>query len=238
MRCSILLPCHAYIFYIKPYYMMKSKVTVTQSMFNKLNNRRGVTGIETAIILVAFVITAAAFAFVILNMGFITAEKAQSVITSGMSEATSALMVDNGVIASFANVTGGEQSDICLTKLTFYVKLSQGHSPIDIDDSRLVATFTNERHHGELYDVNGTIMTMTCVNGDGDTLLEVGEKYRVDIDFTDIPDNGVDPVVSDRTDLYSHPYETFRVELRPSEGAVLTINREIPAVYVAVMTLD
>jgi flagellin FlaB len=201
-------------------------------------NRRGVTGLETAIILVAFVITAAAFAFVILNMGFLTSEKAQSVIVSGMSEATSALMVDNGVVANFANVTSGSQSEICLTKLTFYIKLSQGHTPIDISDSRLVATFTNERHHGELYNVNGTIMTMTCVNGDGDTLLEVGEKYRVDIDFTDIPNDGVDPVAPSRADLYSHPYETFRVEIRPSEGAVLTINREIPAVYVAVMSLD
>ncbi|MCW4014447.1 MAG: hypothetical protein NWF07_15875 [Candidatus Bathyarchaeota archaeon] len=207
-------------------------------MINKIRNRRGVTGLETAIILVAFVITAAAFAFVILNMGFITSEKAQSVIASGMSEATSALMTDNGVVANFANVSLGEQSDICLTKLTFYIKLSQGHTPIDISDSRLVATFTNERHHGELYDVNGTIMTMTCVNGDGDTLLEVGEKYRVDIDFTEIPNDGVDPAVVSRPDLYCHPYETFRVELRPSEGAVLSINREIPAVYVAVMTLD
>ena len=207
-------------------------------MSNKLRNRRGVTGLETAIILVAFVITAAAFAFVILNMGFLTSEKAQSVIVSGMSEATSALMVDNGVVANFANVTTGDQSDICMTKLTFYIKLSQGHTPIDISDSRLVATFTNERHHGELYNVNGTIMTMTCVNGDGDSLLEVGEKYRVDIDFTEIPDDGVDPVVTNRPDLYSHSYETFRVELRPAEGAVLTINREIPAVYVAVMSLD
>ena len=207
-------------------------------MINKLRNRRGVTGLETAIILVAFVITAAAFAFVILNMGFITSEKAQSVIASGMSEATSAIMTDNGVVANFANVSLGDQSDICLTKLTFYIKLSQGHTPIDIDDARLVATFTNERHHGELYNVNGSIMTMTCVNGDGDTLLEVGEKYRVDIDFTEIPNDGVDPTVVTRTDLYCHPYETFRVELRPSEGAVLSINREIPAVYVAVMTID
>jgi flagellin FlaB len=33
-------------------------------------------GIETALILVAFVITAAAFAFVVLNMGFLTAARA------------------------------------------------------------------------------------------------------------------------------------------------------------------
>ena len=46
---------------------------------------------------------------------------------------------------------------------------------------------------------------MTCVNGDSDTLLEVGEKYIVDIDFTDIPN-------------------ARAVELRPSEGAGLSIN--------------
>jgi len=62
------------------------------------------TGLETAIILVAFVITAAAF--VVLNMGFLTAEKAQSVISSGMSEATSAILTDSGMIAQFSNVTG------------------------------------------------------------------------------------------------------------------------------------
>jgi len=92
------------------------------------------TGLETAIILVAFVITAAAFAFVVLNMGFLTAEKAQSVISSGMTEAASALLTDSGMIAQFSNVTG-DQSDICLTKLTFYLKLSQGHEPIDVDDN-------------------------------------------------------------------------------------------------------
>ena len=197
------------------------------------------TGLETAIILVAFVITAAAFAFVILNMGFLTAEKAQSVIASGMAEATSALLVDSGVVATFANTTaGGNQSIIVMTKLTFYVKLSQGHSPIDISDSRLVATFTNEKCHGELYNQNGTIMTMTGVTGDGDSLLEIGEKFKVEIDFTEIPLTGVDPNPPDRDTLYTHPYESFRVELRPSEGSVLTIARDIPAVYVAVMTLD
>jgi len=33
--------------------------------------RRGVTAIETAIILVTFIIMAASFAFIVLNMGFI-----------------------------------------------------------------------------------------------------------------------------------------------------------------------
>ena len=204
-----------------------------------LGKQRGMTGLETAIILVAFVITAAAFAFVVLNMGFLTAEKAQSVISSGMREASSALLTDSGMIAQFSNVTG-DQSDICLTKLTFYLKLSQGHEPIDVDDAVMVATYTNQRCHGEIYQTNGTIMTIYGVNSDGDTLLETGEKFKVVIDFTQLEIDGVDPPVEEgsRPDLYAHPYEKFRIELRPSAGAVLAIERQIPAVYSTVMTIE
>ncbi|MFH1180131.1 MAG: archaellin/type IV pilin N-terminal domain-containing protein [Candidatus Bathyarchaeota archaeon] len=203
-----------------------------------LGKRRGMTGLETAIILVAFVITAAAFAFVVLNMGFLTAEKAQSVISSGMSEASSALLVDSGVIGQFGS-TGGDQAAIDLEKLTFYIKLSQGHEPIDLDDSKLVATYTNARVHGEIYNANGTVMTIYGVNDDGDSLCETGEKFRVEVNFTELLyDSMVDPTPASQDDVYAHPYEEFRIELRPSAGAVLTIERQLPAVYTAIMTLE
>ena len=203
-------------------------------------NRKAMTGLETAIILVAFVITAAAFAFVVLNMGFLTAQKAQSVISAGMSEASSAMLTDSGMIAEFAN-TGGDQADIDLVKLTFYLKLSQGHEPIDVGDGRMIATYTNSRCHGTLYSslvTNGTIMTTLGINSDGDTLLETGEKFKVTIDFTALLLDAVDPVQGDQRDVYAHPYEEFRVELRPSAGSVLAIERQIPAVYSTVMVID
>ena len=203
-----------------------------------LGKRRGMTGLETAIILVAFVITAAAFAFVVLNMGFLTAEKAQSVISSGMREASSALLVDSGVIGTF-NDTGGDQADIDLMNLTFYLKLSQGHEPIDLDDSKLVATYTNARVHGEIYDTNGTVMQIVGVNSDGDSLCETGEKFKVTIDFSELLyDSMVDPVPLTQDDVYTHPYEEFRIELRPSAGSVLTLERQLPAVYSIIMSLD
>ena len=204
----------------------------------KLNYRRGMTGLETAIILVAFVITAAAFAFVVLNMGFLTAEKAQSVISSGMQEASSALLVDSGVIGEF-NQTGGDQSAVDLIKLTFYIKLSQGHEPIDLDDSKLVATYTNARCHGEIYNTNGTVMTVQGINSDGDSLLETGEKFKVTVEFDELLfDSMVDPNPGDQDSVYTHPYEEFRIELRPAAGAVLSIDRQLPAVYSTIMTLD
>jgi len=198
------------------------------------------TGLETAIILVAFVITAAAFAFVILNMGFLTAEKAQSVIATGMAEASSSMLIDNGVVGYFANTTTIPviQGNVYLYKVVFYIKLSQGHEPIDVSDNRLVATFTNARCHGELYKQNGTVMTIKKVTGDADTLLETGEKFRVEVDFTELTLADVDPVPANFHELYSHPYEKFRIEVRPSQGAVMTIERTVPAVYSTVMTLE
>jgi archaellin len=154
-----------------------------------------------------------------------------------MAEASSALLTDSGVIGQF-NQTGGDQADIDLTKLTFYIKLSQGHEPIDLDDSKMVATYTNARCHGELYNENGTIMTIYGVNDDGDTLCETGEKFKVVIDFSELNASAVDPVLGSQDDVYAHPYEEFRVELRPSVGAVLAIERQIPAVYSTILTLE
>ena len=206
-------------------------------MFN-VKDRKGMTGLETAIILVAFVITAAAFSFVIINMGFLTSQKAQSVISTGMTEASSSMLIDSGVVAQFDNVTLGDQDLIYLSELQFYIKLSQGHEPIDVDDSKMVATYTSSRCHGELYNTNGTIMTVYIINGDADTLLEPGEKFKVVIDFTELPKNKVSPIQATHKPLYAKPYETFRVELRPSAGAVLAIERVIPAVYNTMMTLE
>ncbi len=60
---------------------------------------RGLTGSETAIILIAFVVVAAAFAFAVLNLGFTTIQKSSEVIRAGLSEVTSAIELSGGVIA-------------------------------------------------------------------------------------------------------------------------------------------
>ena len=46
---------------------------------------RGVIGVESAIVMIAFVIVAAALAFVVLNMGFATTQKAKTTTISALS---------------------------------------------------------------------------------------------------------------------------------------------------------
>jgi len=63
------------------------------------NSHRGVIGVESAIVLIAFVIVAAALAFVVLNMGFSTSQKAKSVIISSLDDTASALNISGTISA-------------------------------------------------------------------------------------------------------------------------------------------
>src|SRR5574338_259225 len=56
-------------------------------------SHRGVIGVESAIVMIAFVIVAAALAFVVLNMGFSTTQKAKTTIISSLGEASSSLEI-------------------------------------------------------------------------------------------------------------------------------------------------
>lgn len=209
-------------------------------MDTKLNHRRGITGIETAIILTAFVITASAFSFVILNVGFLTSDKAQTTVISSMKETSSSIIADAGVTGYFSNTTVADQDDVCLEEILFYIKLAQGHEPIDCSDDSMVITYTNQRGHTVVYSdsiLNGTVTTIQTITGDSDSLLELGEKMQVHINFKNIASADVKPVPATHIDVYGKPYETIRIEIRPIVGAILTMEKEIPAVNAPVMTL-
>jgi len=61
-------------------------------------SKKGIVGIEAAIVLIAFVIVAAALAFVVINMGMFTTQKSKEVMQQGLNEATTALEVDGMVL--------------------------------------------------------------------------------------------------------------------------------------------
>ena len=191
--------------------------------------RRGMTGLETAIILVAFVISAAAFSFIILNMGFLTAQKSQSVVSSGMNEATSSLQADGDVIAKFDLVAN--PSDPQMQSCEFYIRLSQGREAIDSSVNKTIITFTNPLVSGVIMSNNLNGASITEAVGDGDTLIEFGERWKVEVNFTEaaaILGNNV----------YCGAYDKFKVDVRPSQGSVLSLTRLIPPVNTEVLILE
>ena len=61
--------------------------------------QRGVTGLETAIILIAFVVVASVFAFTVLSTGIFSAEKGKETIHAGLREARSSVQLKGSVVA-------------------------------------------------------------------------------------------------------------------------------------------
>ena len=71
-----------------------------------MRRQRGITGLETAIVLIAFVIVASVFAFAALSTGLFSSEQAKDTIKSGLSQAQGTLMLRSEVTANTFFTTG------------------------------------------------------------------------------------------------------------------------------------
>ncbi len=80
----------------------------TRKNFTK--QKRAIVGLEAAIILIAFVIIAAVFSFMVINQGVFATERGKTVIQEGLKQASTPLAVDGTMFvktsADGANVTG------------------------------------------------------------------------------------------------------------------------------------
>ena len=76
---------------------MKDLVTRVRSL---VTGQRGVTGLETAIILIAFVVVASVFAFTVLSTGIFSAERGKETIHAGLKESRSSIGVKGSVVAN------------------------------------------------------------------------------------------------------------------------------------------
>jgi len=99
------------------------------------HTHRGIIGIESAIVLIAFVIVAAALAFVVLNMGFATTQKAKTTIISSLSEASSALEI-SGKVTAIANVPGQ-----FVNATSIPLKITSGGNTINLDNATVAIKY-------------------------------------------------------------------------------------------------
>ena len=66
------------------------------------HQERGVTGLETAIILIAFVVVASVFAFTVLSTGIFSSQRGKETLYAGLKEAQGSLDAQGAVVASAA----------------------------------------------------------------------------------------------------------------------------------------
>ena len=181
--------------------------------------QKGQTALETAIILIAFIVVASVFAFTILSAGSASTEKGEEAIYAGLEGVQSSMAVKGAVIANGDTTTPPGN----LTSVDVSLALVAGGEPVDINttDPVIVVMY---RDVDENTPIPVDDWTRTELVGDGDDLLEEGELVQ----FSFSMDNVTSP---------PGPNTEFTIEIVPPSGAVLQVNRTTPAAIEAVMEL-
>ncbi len=214
-------------------------------MYNKyFKHEKGITGLETAIILIAFVVVAAVFAYTALSAGLFSTQKAQEAVYSGLSEARSTVELKGGVIAT-ANQTGDDGDSANIGRVTFTVTNVLGGEPVDFtppvedDDSDGITESTANKvvinYLDQYQEVDNLFWTLDRIgNDDGDNLLEAGEKFQITVGDADTGNDG-NLVQALNPDLGCN--DTFSIVVLTPAGAVLTIERTVPAYIDKILNL-
>ena len=196
-----------------------------------LKDQRGITGLETAIILIAFVTVASVLAYSVLSAGIFSSEKGKEAIHSGLETARSSMTVVGGVVAkdtdsdndvdslvfTVANALDGEAVDLTITA--------------DADSDGLLSDEATKSHNTIVsymdkdQRVDDMAWTQSQIGkGDSDNLLEAGEKFQITVDVSNLS-----PRLSS--------YDSFTLEFKPQKGSPVIIERTIPTVVDDVLYL-
>lgn len=188
-------------------------------------DEKAFTGLESAIVLTAFVVVAAVFSYVVLGAGFTTSDTAKRAIDEGVKQTTSSVELAGDVIAKGTSDGTKEKVDYLLVTL----QLTAGQSPVDIGvnngSGKMIVSYTDNSTY--IPDIQWK-STFIGAN-DTDKVLEQHEKVELNIT---IP-TGLTMLQDDTNSVNRE----FRLEIKPSVGAIVPITRITPPQIDGVMNL-
>ena len=170
-------------------------------------DERGFTGLEAAIVFIAFVVVASVFAYVILGTGMASSQKSQEVMHAALEEAGSSLRPGYAVIAKLDNDEGH------LRFIEFDLETATDLAAVDMKSMTYTIVTTENLFTFRPGDAK---VTWTWrYRKDADDLLESGEVVTVKLEnlkFTGIGRG-----------------DTFTTGITAADGATATLARTIPA---------
>ncbi len=185
-----------------------------------IQNEDAFTGLEAAIVLIAFIVVAAVFSYVMLGAGFFATQEAQRVVHTGSQQASSSMEII-GNVYGVATSAGADN----LAYIKFTVGTTAGGSPVDL--TKVVVSYVDETNRWEdiAYEdgkestfmdnlTNNNIKTWGIIekfNANPDDLLEPGEQFVIGVS---VPASAI-------------PNTPFKVNLQPAIGAVYSIGKTV-----------
>jgi|WetSurMetagenome_2_1015567.scaffolds.fasta_scaffold643846_1 archaeal flagellin FlaB len=209
-----------------------------------LRHLSGITGLETAIIMIAFVVVAAVFAYTILSAGLFSTQKSQEAVYSGLEKSQSVPVIKGNVMAK-AEHTGDQGY---LSQLTFTLANNNGGGPMDFTPP--LASGTNGlappsspnsvviSYSDGYQKVDNLFWTFVSIGKDnGNNMLDEKEKFQIIIGNAIAGQNGGN-LVDALTVRHLGIDTKFSIEVKTPGGATLTLERNTPTWIDHVMNLD
>ena len=203
------------------------------------SSQRGITGLETAIIMIAFVVVASVFAYTVLSAGIFSSEKGKEAIHAGIEQARGTMEIVGGVVLKDTGTpTSSTSADDIIDQVVFTVANALDGEAIDLtttvdsDNDGALDDETGETHSTIIsyidkdQRIDDIAWTRTEVGkGDGDALLEPGEKMQIAVNVSQLPTS----LGADRT---------FTIEVKPDRGSALVIERTTPSTVDNIMYMN
>ena len=203
-------------------------------MMKLFKNEDAFTGLEAAIVLIAFVVVAAVFSYVMLGAGFFATQQAQQVVHTGSQQASSSLEIIGNIYGY--NVSSGNTTTD-LDYLVFTVGNTAGGTPIDI--TQMLVTYVC----GNVSEVITYNSTKSVVKSASETGIDPGDvatnisdsEWTVIQTYNDVGarnhllESGEQFVLAVRLPETKPTNNVrFSVNLHPAVGAVYPIERTVP----------
>jgi flagellin FlaB len=231
-----------------------------------LRSERGITGLETAIILIAFIVVASVFAYTVLTAGVFSSQKSNEAVNAAVDEVRSSMALKGNVIAYAGDVdidgdTSTADATEAVVKVDVTVATALQGLPIDVTPAyqldgttealessgltkSLVINFLDRNQR--LSDVAWTVAFSG--SNDADYSLEATEKavltvWLVEYDYDttaglyyNLGADSNDPFVDTEAELLGN-FDPFTLEISPVQGAQLTIEKVVPQSLNEIMNL-
>lgn len=182
-------------------------------MIKMVRNEDAFTGLEAAIVLIAFIVVAAVFSYVMLGAGFFATGEAQRAVGTGVAQASSNLELSGPVVVAASSTTDGNVGSI-----SFFLRLAAGGASVDMNKVTFTVSTTGGMETYNYTEVNKTWYAGGVEQTQND-MLERLELVKITIPGSEATERTFPTIATN---------ERFTVEVKPDIGAALPINRVAP----------
>lgn len=148
-----------------------------------LRDERAFTGLEASIVLIAFIVVASVFAYVVVGSGIYVAQKSREVVNSAVDQVSSSLE-NAGVATSNARYSSGHT----FVTINLSLKLPPSSSSVDLSRTMVRMITRNSVNSSVFFPEQGsTVFWMSTRESPPDMILESGEIVELSLVDLEVP---------------------------------------------------